>query len=297
MQRDRIAPGPIVTPSQTALLEIRASGPMRARPRTLEEVSIGHRPERQNPRGRVEGTAAGREGKGARERFERRAQEIARAAEVGEGSIVPEVTDPATLGQQRLPEIGDQRSLSGGDPRQQVGRENANAGVQERGWAFAAESRDAVPFGLQRRVAVGLPVLDDEQGRRGLRRPVGREQGGGLEGDRRVGVDDQEVVSLEPPRGVSQRPRGPQYPGFPEELELRKVARLLAEAALDLVAQVVEIDARLADAAAAQALEVRPQERDVQEGQEGLGNRVGHRPEPLAAPGGKEEGLHGKRPV
>jgi hypothetical protein len=78
-------------------------------------------------------------------------------------------------------------------------------------------------------------------------------------------------------------------------LELRKLARMLAESALDLVAQVMEVDARLADSRAAEAFEVGRQQRDVQKGKERLGDRLGDGKKPLAAACREEEGLHEKR--
>ena len=106
----------------------------------------------------IEVPASPRKGSTALERFERRAQEIARAAEIGERALVQDEAEFfPPLVEQRLPEVRDQRRLAGRDAREQPGREHADAGVEQGPWAADAEGRDAVPFGLKRRVPVRVP--------------------------------------------------------------------------------------------------------------------------------------------
>jgi hypothetical protein len=195
-------------------------------------------------------------GESARERFDRRAQEIARDAQVRERPRVANEPDLSPFREKTFPEIGDERGLARRNPSDQIRGEHADAGVQERGWAYAPESRDRIPFGLQRRVAVGLSIVDDEKRRRGAGLAMPGEQSRGIEGDGRVGINDEKVFSLEPQPRVAQGSGGPEDPRLPEKIELRKLARMLAEAALDLVAQVMEVDARLSNAGAAEPLEM-----------------------------------------
>ncbi len=72
--------------------------------------------EGEDPRGAVERSAAGGKGSAARERFERRAEEIARAAEVGVRAMMAnEAKLFPPLVEQGLPEVADEGRLAGGD--------------------------------------------------------------------------------------------------------------------------------------------------------------------------------------
>jgi len=260
-------PGADIDPVENRALEHARA---RAEASPSENGALGHDVggtiESEDPRVGVESAASFGEGKTARERFERRAEKIARAAEVGEAPRVPHPGDRSAPAEQRLPEVGDERRLSARNAVEKARREDADAGVEERGWAFAAESRDAIPFGLQRRVPARLAVLDDEERRVGTSLEMPRQEDRGIERDRGIRVDHEKVVAGQPVPRVSQRAGGPEDLPLPEELELRKLARMLAEVALDLVSEVMKIDARLANARSSQTLEMSDDERDVQEG-------------------------------
>lgn len=197
----------------------------------------------------IEVPASLRKGSSALERFERRAQEIARAAEIGVRALMQDEAQffPPSV-EQRLPEVGDQGRLAGRDARQQPGRQHANAGVEQRPWAADAEGRDAVPFGLKRRVLLRVPIFRDEQRRGAPGVAVAGEQGGEIGLDRGVGVDDEEIPARQQLSGIAQRAGGAEDRGLREKRELRQVRRFLAQLALDLVAQVMEINRYFADA-------------------------------------------------
>jgi hypothetical protein len=65
--------------------------------------------------------------------------------------------------------------------------------------------------------------------------------------------------------------------------------------AFDLFAKMMKIDARFKDAEAKERFQVRPDQRDVQEGNEGLGDGLCHRPETNAPARSEEESLHEHR--
>jgi hypothetical protein len=115
---------------------------------------------------------------------------------------------------------------------------------------------------LKRRVPAGLAIVDDEEPPRRDRRCRSARP------DRAIAASAFTTRKASPSRRPARcaENRGPQIRSS-QKLELRKLARMLAEAALDLVAQVMEIDARLAHAGAAQPLEVGGDERHVEEGE------------------------------
>jgi hypothetical protein len=128
------------------------------------------------------------------------------------------------------------------------------------------EARDAVPFGLKRRVQIRVPVLGDEERRGAPRVAVSGDQSGEIGRDGGVRVDEQEVAaaSLQERGGVAERAGGSQDLGLVEKRELRKVRRLLAQVALDLVREVMQINRYFAEAGLMKAAQVRASERDVQ---------------------------------
>ncbi len=262
MRRD---PAPTDTPSQTVERRIAAPRPIAARPRTLcARLEGGRRPSGEDAPADVEIAAAFREGPSARERFERRAEEIARAAEVGVRAMMEDEAQLlAPLVEERLPQVGDEGGLAGRNAGQEPRGEGADAGVEERAWAVDAEGRDAIPFGLKRRVVLRVPVFRDEERRGAPRFAVPGEKAGEVGLDRGIGVDDEEVVLPEELGRVAERSGRPQDPLLREKAEVRKVRRLLAQVALDLVAQMMEINRYFADAGLVKSPEVRHRERDV----------------------------------
>jgi hypothetical protein len=213
----------------------------------------------------IEVPASLRKRSSALERFERRAQEIARAAEIGVRAMMQDEAQffPPFV-EQRLPQMGDERRLAGRDAREQPGREHAHAGVEQRPWAADAEGRDAVPFGLKRRVYLRVPIFRDEERRGSPRFPVTGEQGGEVGLDRGVGVDDEKVPGRQELPGVAQRAGGAEDRRLREKRELRQVRRLLAQLALDLIAQVMEINRYFADAGLAKPPEMCDRERNIE---------------------------------
>ena len=151
---------------------------MRASPSTQSEASKPDGgPSGDHAPAAVERAGPGGEGPSALERFERRAEKIARAAEVGVIAGVQHETDLlAALVEKRLPEVGDERGLSGGNPAEQARGENAHARVHEGPAVAGPEARDAIPFGLKRRVPLGVSVFSHQQGRRAAGVPVAAEQ-------------------------------------------------------------------------------------------------------------------------
>ena len=69
-----------------------------------------------------------------------------------------------------------------------------------------------------------------------------------VRGDRRIGVDEEEIAVREKRVCVAERSGRPEDLGLREECELGKLRRLAAQVALDLVAQVMEINRYFADA-------------------------------------------------
>ncbi len=215
----------------------------------------------------IEVPASLRKGSSALERFERRAQEIARAAEIGVRALVQDEAKFFPPGvEQRLPQVGDQGRFPRRDAREQPGREHADAGVEQRPWSADAEGRDAIPFGLKRRVYLRVPIFRDEERRGAPRIAVAGEQGREVGFDRGVGVDDEEVTARQKLSGVAQRAGGAEDRGLREKRELRQVRRFLAQLALDLVAQVMEINRYFADAGLAKPPQMGDREGDVEKG-------------------------------
>jgi hypothetical protein len=215
----------------------------------------------------IEVPASFRKRSSALERFERRAQEIAWAAEIGVRAMMQdEAQFFPPLVEQRLPQVRDQGRLAGRDAREQPGRKHADARVEQRPWAQDAEGRDAVPFGLKRRVLLRVPIFRDEERRGAPRIPVAGEKGREVGLDRGVGVDDEKVPARQELSGVAQRAGGAEDCRLLEKRELRQVRRLLAQLALDLVAQVMEINRYFADAGLTKPPEMCERECDVEKG-------------------------------
>lgn len=241
----------------------------------------------------VEIPAAGREESSASERFERRAEEIARAAEIRERSLVQKEADRLLAGvEQRLPQVSNEGGLAGGNSREETRRQDANARVQQSAWSVDAEGRDAIPFGLKRRVVLRIPILRDEECRGPARLPVPGEQPGKVGSDRRVGVDHQKVAGGEELRSVPQGAGRAEDLRLTEKRELRKVRRLLAQVALDLIAEMMKINCYFANAGLVKSPELRHRKRHVEERQQGLRDRLGDGPESQAAARAKEDRSH-----
>ena len=215
----------------------------------------------------VEGAASRREGSAARERFERRAEEIARAAEVGVRALVDDEAElVAPLVQNRLPQVSHECRLPGGDARQEAWGEDADARVEKRAWTVEPEGRDAIPFGLKRRVVLRVPVFRDEERRRAPRIAVASEKRIEVDVDRGVGIDDEEIVLPEEFGRVAQGSGRSENPRLREKAEVGKLRRLLAQLALDLIAQMMEINRYFADAGLVKAPEVCHREGNVEKG-------------------------------
>ncbi len=117
--------------------------------------------------------------------------------------------------------------------------------------ALAAEigARDSIPFGLKRRVTLGFPVFDSAQRRGAAALPVPVKQGGQVEGG--IRVCREKVPADKPCRRVSQSPRRAEDSLLPENVVLRQVRRAIHQVALDLLAEMMEIDAGFENALAA----------------------------------------------
>ncbi len=215
----------------------------------------------------VEAPASTRKRSAAIERFERRAEEIARAAEVGVRAMMEDEAElfggSAPTFEERLPEVRHQRGFPGGNPREHSRSEGADTRVEQRPCFVDAEGRDAIPFGLKRRVVIRVPIFRDEERRRAPRFPVGPDESGevGLEG--RVRVDDQKVGDPQERSGVAERAGGSEQPGFSEEGELRQLRCLVAQVALHLVAEVMQINRYFADSGLVKSPEMRDRHGDV----------------------------------
>jgi len=249
----------------------------------------------------VERAGARRERSAARERFERSAEEIARAAEVGEAARVKDPSDllgclprRRPLIEERLPEVGDERGLPGRDSREEARREDADPRVEEGRWSADAEGRDAVPFGLKRRVALRLPVFDDEERGGATGGAVRGEQSGVVGGECCIGIDHQEVVRREKLRRIAKSARGPEDLRLAEKRELWQARSRLAQIALDLIGEVMKINRYLAESGVVKPAQVRHRERHVEKGKERLGDALGDGPEPQAAPGTEKDGPHAR---
>ena len=240
--------------------------PTRTRPEHARGgVEAGRRLSEEDTLPAIEVPASLRKRSSALERFERRAQEIARAAEIGVRALMQDEAEFFPPGvEQRLPEVGDEGRLPGRDAREQPRREHADPGVEQRPWAADAEGRDAIPFGLKRRVYLRVPIFRDEERRGAPRIAVTGDQGREIGLDRGVGVDDEEVSARQELSGVAQRAGGAEDRGLREKRELRQVRRFLAQLALDLVAQVMEINRYFADAGLAKPPQMSDREGNVE---------------------------------
>ena len=181
---------------------------------------------RKDPRLAVEIPAPLRERPTAVECFERRAEEIARAAQVLEGASVEEPADLLAPGrQQRHPEVGRESGLPRRDQGKDPGRHRADSRVEERMGATCAEARDSVPFGLKRRVPIGISVLHDEEGGRAPGLAVAGQQGRDVRLDDRVRIDEEKIAVGEPAGGVSQGAGSAQDLRFREEAFRQALSR------------------------------------------------------------------------
>jgi hypothetical protein len=95
---------------------------------------------------------------------------------------------------------------------------------------------------------------------------VSADQTGEVGRDRGIGVDGQKVAaaSLQKRGRVAEGAGSAQDLWLVEKRELRKVRRLLAQVALDLVREVMQINRYFAEAGLVEAAQVRASERDVQ---------------------------------
>lgn len=233
----------------------------------VDGVESGPEPSRENAPAGVDRPGLGGEGPTPLERFERRAEKIARSAEVGVAVGVEDETDlVAALGQERLPEIGDERRLTRRNPIEEAGSKDAHSGVHQGPGVAGPEARDAVPFGLKRRVPVGVSVFSHQQGRCSTGGSVPGAELGVVRSDGGIGVDHQKVViASSQERGrVAQSARRAEQDRLAEKRELWRSRRLLAQAALDLIAQVMEIHRHLAQAGLLKPLEVGHRDGNVE---------------------------------
>jgi hypothetical protein len=246
-----------------------------------------------NTRPVIEVPASLRERSAAIERFERRVEEIARAAEVAKRALMQDPADflPPFV-EERLPKMRDELCPSGRNEREQTRGQDADPRVEKGVWSVDAEGRDAIPFGLKRRVVLRVPVFRDEERRGAPRFAVTGQEPGEVGLDGGVRVDDEKVSVGEEGVRVAERAGGPEDRRLEEKRELRKIRRLMAQVALDLVAQVMEINRYFADAGLSKPPEVSGGEWNVQEGEKGLGDRFRHGPEAFAPAGAKENGSH-----
>lgn len=277
-------------------LDPRALADLRAAENALARFEAANRHEREDAGAGVKRPAARGEGPSALERFKRSAEKIARSAEIGKRPFVADKADGfAAFPEKGRPEIGCELFLAARNAAEKARRQEADPGVEQRLWRVDPEGRDAVPFGLKRRVSPRLPVFDDgERGRpaAGAVRPQ-KTREIGL--DRGIAVDDEEISVLEKGGSVSKGSGSSENLRLLEEDELRHVRRAFGQVLLDLAAEVMEVDSGFRHAGVFQPLEVSAGERDIQEGQEGFGDALRHRPEPQSSPGGQEKGLHASR--
>jgi hypothetical protein len=187
------------------------------------------RVERRHSVGRRGRSAVGREGC-APASAERRAEEIARAAEVGKAPSCR--TQPMRRPRRAAAPRGRTRaSLSGGIRPSRSG-ESTQLPCRGAGWAFAAESRGCGPLRPAAACSGGAPVLDDEKRRGGLRLPWAANRTEGSKAIAASACDDQEVISSQPAGSVAQRFRQSGESSAPGRTEFRELARLFAQAAL-----------------------------------------------------------------
>ena len=128
-------------------------------------------------------------------------------------------------------------------------------------WVADAVERDAVPFGLKRRIVLRVPVFRRETPERG---PDGAE----------------EILLPEDLGRVPEEPRDASPPAC-ADTELRRVRSLMAQVALDLIAQVIEINRYFAAAGFVKSPEVESpgktdrQEREASSGKTMSGGSAG----------------------
>jgi hypothetical protein len=93
---------------------------------------------------------------------------------------------------------------------------------------------------------------------------VGRNEGREVGLDRGIGVDDEKVAAVQESAGIAQSPGGAEDLRLREKRELRQVRRFLAQMALDLVAQVMEINRYFADAGLAKPPQMCDREGNIE---------------------------------
>lgn len=251
------------------------------------------RTEGKNPGALVEDPRSGRKRSAARERFERRAEEIAGLAEVREGAVVLEPADFLPPFEDALPQV-DERALARRDVGKEPRGEHTDAGEEK--WfipapaALSPEARDAVPFGLKRRIPVGLPIGYDEKRGEPAALAVALEKSSVVGLDGGVRIDDEEISAREESGRVREAARRAQDPGLGEEDELWQFRRAVDQVLLDLMAEMMEIHAGFANAEPREMREVGSGERDVQIRKERLGDSFGDRTKTHSASGREQEG-------
>jgi hypothetical protein len=235
-------------------------GPDHASPR----LEAGGRRKGEDPARRVEIAASGRERSAAVESFERRAEEIARSAEIVER---PRVQEPAdfvqVLPKDGLPLVGDESALARRDQGQDPRGHDADAGVKERTLRSSAETRDSIPFGLKRRVPVGIPIQHDQERCRAAALPVPFDERREVRLDDGVGVQNEKIAAGQPFGRISERAGGAEDFRLREEANIREIRRAIAQLAFDLFAKMMKVDARFEDAVARQKSQVLPDKGDV----------------------------------
>ena len=213
----------------------------------------------EDPVRRVEVAAPGRERSAAVESFERRAQEIARSAEIGER---PRVQEPAdfvqVLPEDGLPLVSDESALARRDQGQDPRRDDADTGVKQRTLRSSPETRDSIPFSLKRRVPVGIPILHDQERCGAAALPVPLDERRQVRLDDGVGVQNQKIAAGQPFCRVSEGPGSAEDFRLREEANIREIRRAIAQLAFDLFAKMMKVDARFEDAVARQKSQVLP---------------------------------------
>ena len=122
-------------------------------------------------------------------------------------------------------------------------------------WVADAVERDAVPFGLKRRIVLRVPVFRRETPERAL--------------------DGAEEILLPEDLGRVPDETPDASPPASADTELRRVRSLMAQVALDLIAQLLEINRYFAAAGLVKSPEeVSPGEADRQEREASSGNTM-----------------------
>jgi hypothetical protein len=109
-----------------------------------------------------------------------------------------------------------------------------------------------------------VPVFRYQERRGATRFPVAGHEGGKVGRDGGVGVHDEKVGAGEKGRGVAQRAGRAEDRRLAEKRELWQARSLLAQSALDLIAQVMQIHRHLCDAGLLKPFEVRDREGNVE---------------------------------